>query len=292
MKRFISNSQGEIIILVSGLNFGLEENDGKLLLARKFFLNFIQGNLSNMETELLDSKSKKLFILGNLIYPPEDTELVEKGSYLKQNINNRVYKKILQNYDEADIFLNNLSHAIPTYLMPGESDISSSYFPQPKICEFLFIHSKKTIERTLHLKTNPFNFELDELSFLFTSGQNIDNIRKFSFINQNENADKKSSIKLMEKTLDWGHLCPSAPDTLRTWPVQIEDPLILNSIPNVYVIGNQKYFEESFYKYKNDENKYVKLIAVPRFSETFSFILLDSKNLNTFEFNFNFTNFA
>lgn len=225
-----------------------------------------------------------------MVFPPEDSDLVEKGSYLKQNLNNRVYKKILQNYDEADQFLSNISLAIETYLLPGENDISSSYFPQPKLCEFLFLHSKKTIEKTLHLKSNPFSMHLEEFSYLMTSGQNIDNIRKFSRINENENLEKNSSLKIMEKTLDWGHLCPTAPDTLRTWPVKKDDPLMLTNIPNVYVIGNQKYFEASYYKYKEDENKMVKLISVPRFSESFSFVLFDIGSFNCMEYAFEFFN--
>jgi len=281
------------MILVSGFNFGLEDHSGQLALARKLFLNFIQGNLSfclndsnNIST--LNSKIKKLIILGNLIFPPEDSDLVEKGSYLKQKLNNRVYKQILQNYDEADLFLSYLSNAIATYLMPGENDISSSYFPQPRLCEFLFLHSKKCMEKTLHNKSNPFYFSMKNFSFLFSSGQNIDNIRRFSKINENENIEKNSSIKIMEKTLDWGHLCPSAPDTLRTWSVKDEDPILLKDIPNVYVVGNQKMFEESFFKYKNDGDKLIRLISVPRFSENYSFVLLDTESLDAIEYKLEF----
>ena len=172
--------------------------------------------------------------------------------------------------------------------MPGEGDISSSYFPQTKLSDFIFLHSKNAIEKTLFLKSNPFYMEMADLSYLMCSGQNVDNIRKFSKINENENLEKNSSLKIMEKTLDWGNLCPCAPDTLRTWPVLHEDPLMLKSIPNIYICGNQKYFEESFFKYKNDEDKFVRLIAVPKFSETFSFVLFDAKNLNVIEYQFQF----
>ncbi len=288
------------MILASGLNFGLESHNGKLQLARKLFLNFIQANIPSLgassstsaepQNEILLSKVKKLILLGNLIFPPEDSDLVEKGSYLKQNLNNRVYKKILQSYDEADIYLNYLSNAIETYVLPGENDISSSYFPQPKLCEFLFLHSKKTIGKTLHLKSNPFTMQMEDFSYLFTSGQNVDNIRKFSKINENENLEKDSCVKIMEKTLDWGHLCPAAPDTLRTWPVKKEDPLMLGEIPNIYVAGNQNYFEASYFKYKGFDDKMVRLIAVPRFSETFSFVLFDTGSLSVMEYCFEFFN--
>jgi DNA polymerase delta subunit 2 len=298
LQNFLSSASGEIIILVSSFDFGLEEHNGKLPFARKLFLNFLQGNFPSLDSRGAEndssknslSKIKKLFILGNLVFQPEDSDLVEKGSYLKQNLNSRVYKKILQSYDEADFFLSNVSLAIETYLLPGENDISSSYFPQPKLCEFLFLHSKKTIEKTLHLKSNPFSMQMEDFSYLMSSGQNVDNIRKFSKINENEGFEKNSSIKIMEKTLDWGHLCPSAPDTLRTWPVKKEDPLMLCSIPNVYVVGNQKYFEASYYKYKGDEDKMVRLISVPKFSETFSFVLFDAGSLNVIEYCFEFFN--
>jgi len=151
LQNFLSSASGEIIILVSSFNFGLEEHNGKLPFARKLFLNFLQGNFPSLDSKGAEnysaknslSKIKKLFILGNLIFQPEDSDLVEKGSYLKQNLNSRVYKKILQNYDEADFFLSNVSLAIETYLLPGENDISSSYFLNRNYANFYFCILKK-----------------------------------------------------------------------------------------------------------------------------------------------------
>lgn len=195
----------------------------------------------------------------------------------------------MQSYDDADLFLNYLSNSMTTYVMPGEGDISSSYFPQQKLSELIFVNSKETIDKTLFLKSNPLSMSLRDFSYLICSGQNIDNIRKFSNINRNEKCDNFSSIKIIEKMLDWGHLCPCAPDTLRSWPVMNEDPLLLRSIPNICVVGNQKYFEETYYNYKNSPDKAVRIITIPRFSESFSFILFDTKNLNAFEFKLQFS---
>lgn len=196
----------------------------------------------------------------------------------------------MQNYDESDDYLNKLSDSIITYVMPGESDISSSYFPQIKLNEVIFISSKEKIGKTLFLKSNPLNIELYNKEYLITSGQNIDNIRKYSKINENLGYEKYSAVNLAEKTLEWGHLCPSAPDTLRTWPVVKDDPMILTSIPNVYIIGNQKFFEEKFSDYKYIKGKAVRYISIPRFSESFSFVVFNTKNLAAFEYKLEFFN--
>jgi DNA polymerase delta subunit 2 len=281
----LTSTNDELIILISGFNFGEEDPTEKFALSRKLFLNLVQGNLSNsLENQMLSKRLKKVFIIGNLISPPEDSDLVQKGSYAKQKLNTLIYKQLLQSYDEADYFLNLCSNSISTYLMPGEKDISSSYYPQVKMSPLMFIHSKQNIERTLFLKANPFNLEICDFSFLITSGQNVDNIRKFSLINKISGNEENSALKIMEKVIDWGHLCPCAPDTLRTWPVKKEDPMVLNEIPNVFIVGNQKYFEEDFVKYKNDDDKIIKLISVPNFKDSFSFVIMNPKSLECLEY--------
>lgn len=288
------------------MNFGVEDPDGKLNLARKYLQNLIQEqDDKNIPEKGKKSKNgipnipflkkvKKIFIIGNLISQPDDSDLVEKGSYAKQKLNSMVYSKILQSYEEADNFLNICSNTKLVYLMPGEKDIASSYFPQGKLSELILMHSRSNINRSLFLKANPFNLELfpkeekeneneEKISYLITSGQNIDNIRKYTLINKIYEKKENSALKIMEKIIDWGHLCPSAPDTLRTWPVKKEDPLVLKEIPNVFIAGNQKFFEEDFIRYKNSE-ELVRLISVPNFKETYSFVVLNPNNLEAFEY--------
>lgn len=55
--------------------------------------------------------------------------------------------------------------------------------------------------------TNPNKFELEGNLIMGSSGQNVQDIQRFSNLDD--------PIDIMEKILEWGHQIPSAPDTLR-----------------------------------------------------------------------------
>lgn len=48
-------------------------------------------------------------------------------------------------------------------------------------------------------------------------------------------------LDVLKKTLEWGHLCPTAPDTLPSYPFADRDPYILTdrNMPQVLFAGNQ-----------------------------------------------------
>lgn len=79
--------------------------------------------------------------------------------------------------------------------------------------------------------TNPHEFEVDGVSFLGTSGQNIDDIYKYS--------TEENRLTLLQRVLEWGHMVPTAPDTLTCYPLSDSDPFILQSAPHVFFVGNQ-----------------------------------------------------
>jgi DNA polymerase delta subunit 2 len=56
--------------------------------------------------------------------------------------------------------------------------------------------------------TNPAEFELGNIKILGTSGQNIDDIKRYSTIKE------QTDIDLIEMTLFYGHIAPTLPDTL------------------------------------------------------------------------------
>ena len=43
----------------------------------------------------------------------------------------------------------------------------------------------------------------------------------------------------MERSLQWRHLAPTAPDTLPCYPFCDTDPFVLGECPHVYFVGNQ-----------------------------------------------------
>lgn len=83
--------------------------------------------------------------------------------------------------------------------------------------------------------TNPHEFEVDGLQFLGTSGQNVEDVYKYS--------TREDRLEILEAILQWGHLVPTAPDTLGSYPFSMDDPFLLDSAPHVLFAGNQPSFQ-------------------------------------------------
>uniref|UniRef100_A0A2C9LU84 DNA polymerase delta subunit OB-fold domain-containing protein n=1 Tax=Biomphalaria glabrata TaxID=6526 RepID=A0A2C9LU84_BIOGL len=74
-----------------------------------------------------------------------------------------------------------------------------------------------------------------------TSGQAIDDILRYSEIN--------SPLEALQKTLQWGHMAPTAPDTLGCYPFVNDDPfMITDDCPHIYFTGNQESYSSKIYK--------------------------------------------
>ena len=82
--------------------------------------------------------------------------------------------------------------------------------------------------------TNPHDFEVDGIHIMGTSGQNVDDIYRYS--------DEEDRLNVMHNVLEWGHLVPTAPDTLTCYPFQDSDPFIMKEAPHVFFAGNQPEF--------------------------------------------------
>ena len=37
----------------------------------------------------------------------------------------------------------------------------------------------------------------------------------------------------------WGHLAPTCPDTIGCFPYYEQDPFVLDTLPDVFIVGNQ-----------------------------------------------------
>jgi DNA polymerase delta subunit 2 len=269
----------KLIAFISGLQFGMDKDNyvdiGKGKILRNLLLETFQGTLNNINFKInLFKRIENVVICGNIIYSPEETDQVEKGSYLKTELNNRIYRIILQNYTEADNYIASLCNCVNVHLMPGYNDNSCSFFPQSAISSILFPNS--SLYDSFNLVTNPYKFKLDNKLYIGTSGQNIDNIKKYTSISN-------SSVDILEKTLEWGHIAPSAPDTLRTFPFTETDPMLLKETPDIYFAGNQKSFETRLIEVNG---KSIRLISIPEFCENGNLVLLDTITYDTQEYKF------
>lgn len=125
-------------------------------------------------------------------------------------------------------FLDKLSETIDVDIMPGELDFSNSFMPQQPFNSCLFPQLQQKQRDSINLVTNPHQFDINGLTFLGTSGQNIrDMLLNAETPNITDEGDK--SLFRIKQTLEMRHLCPTAPDTLRTFPFKDSDPFVINT---------------------------------------------------------------
>ena len=281
-----------LILFISNLRIGKpnESNDGLAPCARTMLIDFIQNKNLNENLLNFSKKIKRVIFVGASAYVNEKIEELDKGSFIKAEEYKKEFNTIIENYTALDKYLNIISSYVQTDLMNNIEGNDGVYFPQNPNGQFLFLENIKNINaKTLNLVENPYIFDLysNELKskkyFLGTSGENINCIMQYTSIND--------PLIAMEKTLQWGHLAPLAPDTFRIYPFTEKDPLLFEKIPDIYFISgkndfNMKNFEMSI----DDKNKKnVTLMELPDFSSTFKGIIfnVDDNSINEINFSQN-----
>lgn len=183
-------------------------------------------------------------------------------------------------------FLSNILQSIPVALMPGAGDPTNRSLPQEPFHKALFQkslsqHFEEINRNILDLVTNPYRFHIEGLEILAVAGQNVNDICKYVIPAHGSSQDQDTlqhRLDLMECTIKWQNIIPTAPDTLWAYPYPDAGPFLLEEWPHVYVVGNQP-----SYGFRNLElhGKKVKLISVPKFSSTGDLVLFDPATLET-----------
>ncbi|XP_047160133.1 DNA polymerase delta small subunit isoform X2 [Vigna umbellata] len=242
----LKSGEDKYVVLVSGLSVGSSTSNP---LQFQLLIDHITGHLGDEKAQLFASKIVQVVFAGNLVEIPHR---ILNG----QNLASEDFARMSEPIRELDILLSQIAAGLPLDIMPGPSDPANFSLPQQSLHECLFPGSSSY--NTFRSCTNPHSFELDNVRFLGTSGQNVDDLDKYS--------DAKDKLEFMERTLRWRHLAPTAPNTLGCFPFTERDPFFIESCPHVYFVGNQDKFETRIIK--GSEGQLVRLICVPKFSET------------------------
>lgn len=88
-------------------------------------------------------------------------------------------------------------------------------------------------------------------------------------------------IDILLETLEMRHLAPTCPDTLRSYPFEKEDPLVIENAPNVYFSCNAKEYNSQLIKQLEGV---IRLFTVPTFSSAKEVVLLDIQTLETYSY--------
>ena len=281
-----------LILFISNLKLGNpnEIENGLGGIARSMLVDFIQNNNLAENLSNISSRIKRVIFVGASAYVNDKIEELDKGSFIKAEEYKKEFNKIIENYTSLDKYLNLLSSYIQVDLMNNIEGNDGVYFPQNPNGQFLFLENIRNINaKTLNLVENPYIFDIysyklkDKKYFLGTSGENINCIMQYTSISE--------PLIAMEKTLEWGHLAPLAPDTFRIYPFTEKDPLLLEKIPDMYFISGKNEFKmkKVEFNYDEDSKKSVTLMELPDFSSTFKGIVynIDDDSINEINFSQN-----
>ena len=164
---------------------------------------------------------------------------------------------------------------------------------------------------TLVRATNPHDFDLGGVRFLGTSGQNVDDVLRWSTIGlagadggaeEEPTAANKASLgdgarrcEALRSLLAWGHLAPTAPDTLAAFPFRSADPFVMEGCPHVFFCGGGREFATATAEVGEDgrvvvagregggsggSSRTVRLISVPDFSASPVIVLVNLRTLD------------
>lgn len=170
-----------------------------------------------------------------------------------------------------DCILSEICPTLTVDIMPGENDPANITLPQQPLRSAMFPRARQYQNSTFHCVSNPHWWDLDGTILLGSSGQSIDDIYKY--------VEEEDRVQMMERTLRWQHMAPTCPDTLWCHPFSDKDPFIMEETPHVYFMGNQHIYSSRLVEQANGVA--VRLVTIPRFSETGQLILLDLETLET-----------
>ena len=86
-------------------------------------------------------------------------------------------------------------------------------------------------------------------------------------------------LDLLESSLRWGHLAPTAPDTLGCYPFYDRDPFAVTALPHIYFSGNAASFSTRTATTLTNGCP-VRLVCVPSFACTAQIVLVDLSDLS------------
>ncbi|KAL5019253.1 hypothetical protein ScPMuIL_004975 [Solemya velum] len=250
------------VALVSGLEIGGKDEK---MFQLQLLIDLITGQVGDEDQQESSANIVRVVIAGNsLSQDTQDKASINKAKYLtKKTAAGSV--EAMKSLDEA---LVQLAACVEVDLMAGEYDPSNHTLPQQALHRCMFPKSSRY--STFKTVTNPHDLTVDGVRILGTSGQPVHDIMRYSTLDD--------PLEVLEKTLIWGHLAPTAPDTLGCYPYYKEDPFILKECPQIYFAGNQSSYKQKLFK--GSRHQETSLITIPRFSQTSSCVLVNLRTLS------------
>ena len=261
LDQILLKGEDRYIAFISGLNFGDKNQD---CLQLQMFIDLLTGQLGSIQDQHMYAKVVRVVIAGNLLSPStRNKEHESKAKYLTRNIKAESVEA-MKHLDEC---LAQLASCMPIDVMPGEFDPCNYVWPQQPLHQCMF--PQASIYSSFKNVTNPYDAAVGGVRFLGTDGRNINDLYKFT--------GQNCRMDVAKLSLEAGHIAPTAPDTLGSYPYYDKDPFVIKECPHVYFLGNQPEFGQDFFT--GTAGQKVSIIMVPSFGETGCCALLNLRTL-------------
>ncbi|KAI0220272.1 DNA polymerase delta subunit 2 [Lamellibrachia satsuma] len=224
--------QDKYVAFLSGLEIGDRNED---LMAMQLMVDLLTGQLGDEGQQSATANIVRVVIAGNsLSQETQGKDQLSKAKYLTKKTDAASVEAI----KALDDVLVQLAGSVDVDIMPGAHDPANFTLPQQPLHRCMFPLALRY--PTMHCVTNPYECSLDGIRLLGTSGQPVNDICKSSSLDDH--------LDILEKTLMWGHLAPTAPDTLGCYPYTDNDPFIVGQCPHVYFAANMPEFQHRLYE--------------------------------------------
>lgn len=271
------------VLLVSGLRFGSAR--ARPLCAHAL-AQWLAGNIGGAAERTLAASVVRVIIAGDSIAVGDDENDGDSGDGnnkdgkdgdkkkededKKRGAPKRTSTALLSEALEAlDDVLTGVAASCAVDVMPGPRDPANSALPQQPV-ERLLLPAAAAFA-SCRLVTNPHTVTVAGTVFTGTAGQNVDNLAALT-----AGADR---LTLLQRTYEWRHAAPTAPDTLGCFPAHDRDRLVLGAagtpLPHVYFAGNQPAFATRAAADPRSGAR-VRLVLVPVFAHTGTAVLVDT----------------
>ncbi|KAJ7632395.1 DNA polymerase alpha/epsilon subunit B-domain-containing protein [Roridomyces roridus] len=258
------------IAVVSGLDIGSPSTADAQM---QMLTEYLTGEEGGSADQVSAAQISRLIIAGDSLAPvmltKNEAEEVKKGRRYGYDGTSFSPHPTLS----LAAHLLDIARSIPVHLLPGETDPSGVILPQQPFPRAMF--GAVSSSSSFSCETNPTYLRIGSgpenvRTLLVNSGQPLNDMFKYV------QTPPVTPISLLESTVRWRHMAPTAPDTLWCHPYFSADPFIIPETPDIYIVGGQEKFGT---KVVVDGDTKCRLVLVPRFADTGLLVLVNLRTL-------------
>ncbi|ESL08076.1 DNA polymerase delta subunit 2 [Trypanosoma rangeli SC58] len=294
--------------IVCGLGLGsaqaLNAAGARVRTMVELLIDYLAGHVGDDAMVTQASRIARLVVAGNSIAPTDELRLKRKVK-LDPSDHTRLSDDKQESgivtsamlMSELDAVLARLADTVDVDLMPGEQDMSNAFQPQQPLHPLLLPEAAR--RSSLKLVTNPYEFHAfpgefpakaattkasteGDTIFFISAGCNLNDVSR--------ETRYPTRLDAMAMLLRCGCACPTAPNTLFSYPFKVSDPFVFPSAPHCFVCCDQPEMQTRWMQLADfnpacgnttnevaseDDSAGVRLICLPPFCQTGTLVLVD-----------------